>query len=67
MPFVSKRQQRWMFANKPEMARRWAAHTPDLKALPERAAHEPEDAKTASLLYAFLAADHEAGLWEPRR
>lgn len=25
MPFVSERQRRWMFARKPEMARRWAA------------------------------------------
>lgn len=25
-----------MFANKPEMARRWAAETPDIKSLPEK-------------------------------
>ncbi len=34
MPLVSKAQQGWMFANKPAMAKRWAAETPDLKALP---------------------------------
>lgn len=28
MPFRSDEQRRWMHANKPEMARRWAAHTP---------------------------------------
>ncbi len=36
MPFKSKSQQRWMFANKPGMAERWADHTPDIKALPEK-------------------------------
>lgn len=36
MPFVSKAQQRWMFANHPRMAKRWAEHTPDIKSLPER-------------------------------
>ena len=35
MPIVSKAQQGWMFANKPEMAKRWAAETPDMKNLPE--------------------------------
>lgn len=37
MPFKSKAQQRWMFANHPEMAKRWADHTPDIKKLPEHA------------------------------
>jgi hypothetical protein len=36
VPFESKAQQRWMFANKPRMAERWADHTPDIKALPEK-------------------------------
>jgi hypothetical protein len=35
MPFKSKAQQKWMFANHPEMAKRWADHTPDIKELPE--------------------------------
>ena len=34
MPFQSKAQMGWMFANKPEMAKEWAAHTPDPKHLP---------------------------------
>jgi len=38
MPFQSKKQMRWMFANKPEMAREWAGHTPDAKKLPEQVA-----------------------------
>ncbi len=36
MPFKSKAQQRWMFKNKPEMAKEWADETPDIKGLPER-------------------------------
>jgi hypothetical protein len=28
MPFKSQRQRAWMYANKPEMARRWERHTP---------------------------------------
>ena len=35
MPFTSKSQQKWMFVNKPEMAKRWAKETPDFKKLPE--------------------------------
>jgi hypothetical protein len=31
MPFKSKAQMRWMFANHPEMAKRWAHETPDMK------------------------------------
>lgn len=36
MPMVSQAQRRWMWANKPEMARRWEDHTPVGKPLPER-------------------------------
>lgn len=36
MPFQSKSQQRWMYANKPEMAKEWSAATPDIKKLPEK-------------------------------
>ncbi len=36
MPFESKAQMKWMFANHPEMAKRWASHTPDMKSLPEK-------------------------------
>lgn len=37
MPFKSKQQRRWMYANKPEMAEKWEAHTPKGTNLPERA------------------------------
>jgi hypothetical protein len=36
MPFKSKSQQRWMYANEPEMAKKWSDHTPDHKSLPEK-------------------------------
>lgn len=35
MPLKSKAQMRWMAANRPEMLRRWAAHTKSVKKLPE--------------------------------
>lgn len=34
MPFTSKSQARWMFANKPGMAKEWASKTPSIKKLP---------------------------------
>ena len=34
MPFKSSSQMRWMFLNKPEMAHKWAAETPNIKSLP---------------------------------
>lgn len=36
MPFKSKSQRRWMYANKPEMAREFEAHTPKNASLPEK-------------------------------
>ena len=36
MPFKSKAQRGWMWANRPKMARRWQAHTPKGTKLPER-------------------------------
>ncbi len=27
MPFKSSKQRRWMFKNKPKMARKWAEHS----------------------------------------
>ena len=35
MPFKSKAQRRWMYSNKPEMAKEWEAHTPKGKKLSE--------------------------------
>ena len=36
MPFESKAQRRWMYANKPKMAKKWEEHTPKGRKLPER-------------------------------
>lgn len=44
MPFTSQSQRKWMFLKHPAMAHRWAAHTPDIKALPE---HAKKKEKTA--------------------
>jgi len=41
MPFQSKAQAAWMFANKPEMAKEWAGKTKRLKDLPVRKADKP--------------------------
>lgn len=36
MPFKSKAQVAWMFANKPEMAKEFASKTKDFDKLPEK-------------------------------
>lgn len=36
MPFKSKAQQRWMFANKPKLAKEFAKHTRNFDKLPEK-------------------------------
>lgn len=36
MPFKSKSQMRWMYANKPDMAEEWASETKNIKKLPEK-------------------------------
>ena len=36
MPFKSKAQKKWMYANKPEMAKKWSDHTANAKKLPEK-------------------------------
>jgi hypothetical protein len=36
MPFKSKKQAKWMFANKPGMAKEWASVTPSIKKLPNK-------------------------------
>jgi hypothetical protein len=36
MPFKSQKQRAWMYANEPQMAKRWEKETPKGKKLPER-------------------------------
>lgn len=56
MPFKSKAQMRWMFANHPRMARRWADHTPDIENLPEKADQDDKEdrSKEASFVNPIL-------------
>lgn len=42
MPFVSQQQRRWMYANEPEMAKRWEKETPKGKKLPNRVGKEQQ-------------------------
>ncbi len=36
MPFKSEKQRAWMYANYPDMAKRWEAETPKDKKLPKK-------------------------------
>ncbi|MHB1059886.1 MAG: hypothetical protein ACYC0F_18590 [Rhodanobacter sp.] len=36
MPFKSEAQKKWMYANKPDMAKEWETETPKGKKLPKR-------------------------------
>jgi hypothetical protein len=36
MPFKSQAQMRLLYAKNPQMAKEWAAKTPNIKALPEK-------------------------------
>ena len=40
MPFKSKAQRRWMYANKPKMAKEWQKETSNKKKLPKRKKRE---------------------------
>jgi hypothetical protein len=45
MPFRSEAQQAWMFANKPEMAKKWAAETKNFSKLPKKVKKKNKRAK----------------------
>ncbi len=45
MPFQSKSQMAWMFANKPKMAKEWAAMTPSPYDLPKKVKKKKGQAK----------------------
>lgn len=49
MPFKSESQRRWMYANKPSMAKRWQKHTPKGK-LPARAKKSARVEQLAGIL-----------------
>jgi hypothetical protein len=46
VPFKSKAQRRFMYANDPEMAKRWEEHTPDDAKLPEKVKEASEVIRT---------------------
>jgi hypothetical protein len=45
MPFQSKAQQKFLFSQKPELAKEFAAATPNMKKLPERKGMVPPPSK----------------------
>lgn len=59
VPFQSKAQQRYMFATMPETAKRWAAHTPDIKKLPEKAGDKKKSKTAAAIELAAKVADED--------
>lgn len=68
MPFQSKSQQRFLFATAPATAKRWAAHTPDMKNLPEKKKKKPAEAdaeEKKAFVVAFLAKCASVGLTTP--
>jgi len=44
MPFKSQKQKKWMYANMPETAKKWEAHTPKGK-LPEKVSKKRKERK----------------------
>lgn len=60
-PFVSESQRAWMYANHPEMAKEWEAHTPKDKKLPKRKhvhnarrSYRRDPTRTTALRLAFV-------------
>lgn len=47
MPFASKAQVRYLFATEPKVAKEFAAKTPNMKSLPEKAAKDDWHTKHA--------------------
>lgn len=45
MPFKSQQQKKWMYANKPEMAKNWQLETPSDKKLPKTVKKRKKNAK----------------------
>jgi len=45
IPFKSKAQQKYLFSQHPQIAKRWAAHTKDIKSLPEKVSDKKKEAR----------------------
>ena len=66
MPFKSKAQQRFMFSQHPEMAKRWAEHTPNIKDLPEKVDSDEKKAfVTAAELGSLTVLREKAAALDP--
>jgi len=50
MPFASQAQRRWMYANEPEMAKKWEKHTPKGKKLPKKKRKKRKKTKNESIV-----------------
>lgn len=48
MSFKSKKQARYMFSQKPKIAKEFAAKTPSIKSLPEKVARNKKQSKYKS-------------------
>lgn len=53
MPFKSKKQQKWMFTNKPEMAKEWAEETKDFSKLPEKVKKKKKSSELINSILVF--------------
>lgn len=56
MPFKTTKQEGWMFANKPRMAKQWADETPNIGGLPDKL--NPKKKKKKKFPMDALAADN---------
>lgn len=66
MPFVSNAQRKFMFAKKPELAKEFAAKTPNMKKLPEHVAKKKgkkNPKKVAAALKAHGMSDKRKGAY----
>ena len=66
MPFKSNAQRKWMYANEPEIAKKWSEHTPKGAKLPEHVKHKKAHMNTQEQAYinGFLKRASEYGLSE---
>lgn len=53
MSFKSKQQAKWMFANKPRMAKEWASKTSNIKKLPAKVGAGKKKKKKGFVAAAF--------------
>jgi len=66
MPFKSEKQRKWMYANDPEMAKKWEKDTPKGKKLPQKKS-KANEAKQALIdmireeIRAYRREQHDGG------